>query len=132
MGSVNVFNKTEKPVTEHIKGVEITIPGRASASVSEKKAKELLDLRPEELSLSHLGDYGTSDFEAMKGLKKEDLQEACALLMRGQVVDFADFEETHAKVEGAGAGAAPATEPGAAPGTEPGAAPGTETKAKGK
>lgn len=92
---VNVFNKTQKPVTEHVNGVEITVPPRGSLAVSEKKAREVLERRPESLSLTHLGDYGPDDFEAMRDLRKDDLQEACALLMRGQVVDFKKFRDIH-------------------------------------
>jgi len=92
---VNVFNKTQKPVTEHVNGVEITIPQRGSQAVSERKAREILERRPEALSLTHLGDYGPEDFTAMRNLRKDDLQEACALLMRGQVVDFKQFQQVH-------------------------------------
>jgi len=86
----NVFNPTDERVVEHVRGEEIVIEAQSCASVTEKKTKALLRLRPE-LTLGHTGQYSDADLAVLRKLRKDELLEVATLLARNVPVNFEDY-----------------------------------------
>mgnify|MGYP006305083135 CR=1 FL=1 len=79
---LNVYNKSDKKISEMIKGVNIIIPPKSSTMVSEKKA-EIICKRNENLSMYKKRQYSEEDVAAVKNLNKPQLLDFCLKLMAG-------------------------------------------------
>lgn len=102
---VNLFNRSNRDITDHVRGTMISVPKRGHTVTTRKKAEAMCELY-EELSLSSTEEYSEADFKAMEGLTKADLQKACGLMMRGLRVNFE--KEFLAEVESTQGDAPPA------------------------
>lgn len=79
---LNVFNRTESEIVDHVLGREVIVPPLGSTSVTERQAPELLKRHPE-LSLMKDGAYTDAEFAQVAKLDREALLEFTLMLMKG-------------------------------------------------
>lgn len=88
---LNIWNTSSKTVTEHVNGCLFDFPPHGCLQVSERKAQELLKLRPEELSLTAPGAFSEADVAALEKMPRESLLSVARSLMSGRPVDRSLF-----------------------------------------
>lgn len=91
--TVYIHNPTDRQVMEIINGTALVVPAKGSLATTEKKATELLKLRPE-LKLGG-GEvrmvYSDADVAAMQKLPLAKVRALCAELMAGKRPAVAEF-----------------------------------------
>ncbi len=82
MGKINVFNASDRVLSDHVNGVQIIIKPRQGAIITEKQAKALMSRHPD-LQTNKVVKYTDDDYALLANLKKGDLLEFATNIMKG-------------------------------------------------
>jgi len=87
---MTVYNLTINEIGDHVDGTLIKVPGKGSATTTEKKAAKLVEAYPGKLSLIPPAVYTETEFALIEKLAIHDpAKAAIVLLMRGGKLDVA-------------------------------------------
>jgi len=88
---VTIYNYTEKPIAQTIRGTHVIVPAKGSTTTSQRKANQMIEENPRKLGLQQRF-YTDGELKRAAKLPADAARKALVAVMEGKQIDVAEYE----------------------------------------